>query len=249
MPTFSIEEFKSHLKDGFARPNRYFVTITPPPMLMFSIKMSDIKQLVYVCEMAELPGKSLEAIDDMLYGPNRKMPFAETFADLNLTFLCSKSLNEKRIFDEWQQFIVDDSFAINYFDYYKGDISIVMCDEKGKPMYEIQCQECYPSTVTGIPLSYSETDSIARLLVTFTYRLWKKIPLRGGDYNTIQVVQNFMSYLQENTSLVQNILGGALNVSNLLSVTNPIEVFTTIQSLFQNPQTSDKAASIIRNFN
>ena len=103
----SINDFKASFKKDLARPSRFDVNIPIPLTLIPYIKAS--KNLVYRCENAQLPGRTIGTVDQKTYGPIEKFPYLTTYNDLDLTFIVTDTMLEKYIFDYIFRFL------INYF--------------------------------------------------------------------------------------------------------------------------------------
>ena len=89
---------------GLAKTSRFVARInsSPLPMRDSDKDSSKIrKDLAYLCEAAELPGRGFVSTDIHYYGPNFKVPFQSSYEDLNLTFICRDSFLERQFFDDW----------------------------------------------------------------------------------------------------------------------------------------------------
>jgi hypothetical protein len=169
----NISEFKTVLKNlnGPAPTNRFHVYIEGGP----TMSLRDVKrELHLLCESAELPGKNLMTYEDKLYGPIRKIPYAMSFTETTMTFLCTnKGLREKRFFDEWQNIIVNNETSdVSYYDIYTGKIILKLYDEYNSLNYEAIFLEAYPLTVSPITLTHNPNSDYAKITVSFSYRRW-----------------------------------------------------------------------------
>ena len=103
---FSPDNFwhNANKKLGFAKSNRFIVTIPIPSVIGFDNET--VRSLQLQCETAELPGKNLVTQDVKIYGPTYKMAINKQFAnEITLNFLCTNSGIERNIFDAWIEYI------------------------------------------------------------------------------------------------------------------------------------------------
>ena len=103
---FSPDNFwhNANKKLGFAKSNRFIVTIPIPSVIGFDNET--VRSLQLQCETAELPGKNLVTQDVKVYGPTYKMAINKQFAnEITLSFLCTNSGIERNIFDAWIEYI------------------------------------------------------------------------------------------------------------------------------------------------
>ena len=191
----------SAIAGKLARPNRYTVLITMPPILSASMKNGSymkyaddfVKQniskpdnrLHLTCEAASLPGHSVQTKDIRTYGPIRKFAFDQSFSDISLTFMVGEDMLEKKIFEVWHQSIFDVStHNMNYYKEYVAPIHIFQQNRKDKVTYAIELYEAYPMTISDLSLSYAENDSYHKLSVTFAYRKWQEVTSESGGFDT-----------------------------------------------------------------
>mgnify|MGYP001571482611 CR=1 FL=1 len=126
----NVEAFKANMYMGIAKPNRYDVLISSPTR-GFS------PEIGMVAEEAMLPGKSLATRTMGLYGPTRKNPYQEVNTDLQITFICSSDMWERKWVEEWMRKVVNPKSG--YFGYYNDYISQIIIrqqDELGFTTYE-----------------------------------------------------------------------------------------------------------------
>ena len=179
--TLSVDLFREKLnvRHGPAPVNRYEVTIP------------GYSNLTFLCEQAELPGKTILTVEDKLYGPVRKIGYGQMFIDTTMTFICTaKGWAEKEFFDIWQNSIVDpEMFDASYYTDYTRNLELRTFTETNSPSYGIKFIEAFPLNVGAINLGWSQNNEYARLSVTFAYRRWTQLshvgeipPLRHGGF-------------------------------------------------------------------
>lgn len=180
--SLSMNDFKSINEQfgGLAKTNRFVVRIIPQGrfLLRYGTLMND---LVYLTEIADIPGRGFMNVDVRYYGPNQKLPFQTTYEDLNITILCRNLSLEREIFDDWMTIINPiNSFDFNYRDDYSSQIHIYTYDNTSTPNYHITMHNAYPLLINPQPVTWSD-EQFQRLIVSFTYTHWtrEKDPVPG----------------------------------------------------------------------
>lgn len=183
---------------GFAKSCRFIVRINPPRAFAPAAtgRNSMFRDLIYLCEAAEMPGRGFVSADVRYYGPNQKLPVQTQYEDTTMTFLCRSESTERQFFDDWMNIInPTNSFDFNYREDYETTIEIMQFAEyadkppeatvgpnKGlqqatpkapKETYRITLFNAFPMLVNPQPMTWAD-DQFQRLAVTFTYHKWKR---------------------------------------------------------------------------
>lgn len=182
---------------GFTRPSYFYVEIAPPPILRY--RATEARNLAFLCESTNLPGVSLATSEIRRYGfgPLEKKPYAPIFTDINFSFYVDAAGIIQNFFYEWMNGIVKfdevhygpsesyngktiEPFEVNYKNEYATDILITTVDEANNDIVNVRLRQAFPIFMSDVPLSWSDTDSISRLPVNFTFYNWKieKINIR-----------------------------------------------------------------------
>ena len=177
----NINEFKGNLKgQTLASPSRFRV--------LFSggiLKSGAARGIAYLCNQAQLPGKSFATNEIRTYGPIRKMPYSQIFDDLQLSMYCTEDMDVKKTFTDWMDAIGDNVTGnFNYYDNYTTNIDIEQLDENGNTVYTARCLEAYPVMTQPLSLDYSSRDSFHNLPVTFAYRKWEERPMSLNPFSS-----------------------------------------------------------------
>jgi hypothetical protein len=156
---------------GPAKSNRFIVEITGGPVIVISNSVQ--RDLMFLCEAAELPGRGFMSTDVRYYGPNFKAPYQTVYEDLNLTFICRDQFYEREIFDDWMNIINPvRSFNFEYKDTYTSTIRLhQFSDTENKSNYTFTFDKAYPILVSPQPATWAD-DNFHRLTVSFTYVRW-----------------------------------------------------------------------------
>jgi len=197
----SLDQFKASLiTDGTISINRYDVTFLDLISLSVAPTAEEIKSgifqkfdfsskiLTYRCESLNIPGVQLGTTDYKLYGgmPSLKIPNTRTFDEVQMTFLATRFMKDKYIFEEWIDKISD--FTNNNISYYNdcsSDIRIDVYNEKVTDMisgdsdtkFDENGQVVFSTTPIG-------TERKIELVPVYSLRLINSIPTR---VETVQV--------------------------------------------------------------
>jgi len=165
----SISTFMSSFTTELARPNRFDVKL---PLIQTLTMPAGLKQYLR-CENANLPSRTF-ATTEQKFGSNpiEKYPYQVTYNDVDMTFIVSGDMSEKKYFDAWHEMIMPSStFTPSYKNTYSGNIEITQYDLLNNPSYTVTLIDAYPIVVNQLDLDWS-SDGYHKLTVVFAYTYW-----------------------------------------------------------------------------
>lgn len=185
---------------SLAKSHRFIARIRPSGAFVQG-RIGILRDLTYLCEVGELPGRGLTTADVRYYGPNQKLPYQTTYEDITLNFLCRSASLEREFFDDWQRAINPmNSWDFNYRDDYSAFIDVFQYSEYSldggfspTAEYLITMHNAYPILVNPQPMTWSD-DIFQRLVVTLTYTHWTRpgydaeprVGPRGYSYELVE---------------------------------------------------------------
>lgn len=199
---FKINEFRSHFgkHNEFAKASKFEVIIAPPAAAPDLLPYAS--GLTFQCENAELPGYTINTVDNRIYGVPNPVASTASFADITLTFICAGDMWEKKFFDRWMDRIVPIN---NYNPKYKNEYSSPKIEinqyseflpegtesptAASQKAYSVSIFEAFPVAMAPLTLNWAD-DGILKLAVTFKYEYW--VPGSGrtqGPPSSIQSVE------------------------------------------------------------
>lgn len=191
-----MQDFKSVADDfgGLVRSCRFAVRIKPQGDLTRGfIPLS--RDLVYLCEMAELPARGFSVIDNIrYYGPGFALPVQSTYGDVSFTFMCRAASLEREMMDTWMSIInPTDTYDFRYRDDYRAEIDIFHFGEVSDGInydapeahYCISLIDAYPVLVNAQRMTWAD-DQFQRLDVTFTFTKWLRKDIDSPARGTYQ---------------------------------------------------------------
>jgi len=182
---------------GLARSARFVARITPSGSRIAGYGGGMIRDLMYLCEIADMPGREIGTHTVHYYGPDLKVPAQTAYQDFDMTFICRNGSYEREFFDTWMNFVNPPStYDFSYIDEYKAEIDIFTFADHGretvtvskdpanlvpniaKPtepvaQYNITIHRAYPIIVHQQPMTWAD-DNFQRLMVTFSYYNWTR---------------------------------------------------------------------------
>jgi hypothetical protein len=144
------------------------------------------------CESTNIPGRTF-ATTEQKFGsnPTEKHAYHTTYNDVDMTFIITEDptlisnmrqnlpsfeefgLKEKRLFDEWMNWINPvDSYDFRYKKDYVSDIIINQISNSGKRVFTCELLDAFPISVNQLDLDWSN-DGYHKLNVTFAYTRWR----------------------------------------------------------------------------
>lgn len=169
----SVSNFKRSFVKDLARQSRFNVFIPLPSKILPSSGGDSLRSLSYRCEIAQLPGRTLATTDQRTYGPIQKHPYLTTYTDIDLTLIVTDGLIEKKIFDNWIEYINPTSTNdFNYRRSYETALTINQYDVTDKLSYSVNLYEAYPISMNQLDLDWS-SEGYHKLMVTFAYTYWR----------------------------------------------------------------------------
>lgn len=164
-----ITEFK---KKGFARQARFEVTFASPN-LFDTVDVQRKNELQFRCETAQLPSRTIMTTEQKIYGYTEKYPYATSYDDITLNFFVSDDMQEKKLFDDWLNYVHPKStYNMRFKNQYETTITIKQYDTENKETHTVKLLEAYPIAVGELELNWA-SESIHILPVVFAYSRWE----------------------------------------------------------------------------
>ena len=175
-----VSKFSSKIAThGLASPNKFEVIFTNIPSMEGGLEAS---QLNLMCDQASLAGRDVQAILDLQYGVRRQVVYnGADYTPLSLSFLCSASMMEKSILEQWNNNCnpVNGGFNVGYYNDYIGELDIFVLDRSAKiRTYHQHYHEVYPKTVTAVELNHGTTNATLRVTAEIQYAYWTTNSIR-----------------------------------------------------------------------
>lgn len=209
----SIEDFKAYFAGAgeFSRTDLFNVIVEVPPEISSSFSLSS-RDLIFQCEGAELPGKSIDVLTLRHNLFIDRVPVDVMFPEVTLQFICRSDLLEKKVFDAWMNTMIntdEDDWRYGLVKYKRGatgeahrpyDTSVTICQKFHVPTAlnasAIKLIDAMPIQVASMPLNWQDT-SFHKLSVTFAYRRWEDTTVKLTSTERIETEDALLPDRQE----------------------------------------------------
>ena len=166
--TSSISSFKSALKGGGARANRFEVLVDFPA---FAGTSEDIRKTAFLCSSTQLPGSTLGVIEQPFRGRVLKLPGDRTFDEWDVTFVNDTDFALRNAFERWHNAM--NSYNSNTGNTEPGEVmssvTVYQLDSQDNRVKEYTLLLAWPTTVAPVEVGQDMNDQIETFSVTFAY--------------------------------------------------------------------------------
>lgn len=178
MAVLGVDDFKSKLKGGGARPNLFKATINFP-----AYADGDPELTSFMCEAAQLPGSTMGTIVIPFRGRQLKMAGDRTFAEWTVTCINDTDFAIRNSMERWMNGINAHSANTGLSSpiQYEADLKVEQLDREGTSIKEYVFRGAFPTDLSPIDLNYGTNDDIERFTTTFAYQYFDS---KGPDTTT-----------------------------------------------------------------
>ena len=170
MAILGVDDFKSKLRGGGARPNLFKATINFP-----AYAGGDVELTSFLCEAAQLPGSTLGTIIVPFRGRQLKMAGDRTFDVWTPTIINDTGFDVRNAMERWMNGMNahNENTGLNNPVQYEADLLVEKIDKDGSTLKTYNFRGCFPTAVSPIDLNYGANDEIERFSVEFQVQYWE----------------------------------------------------------------------------
>lgn len=170
MAVLGVDDFKSKLRGGGARPNLFKATINFP-----GYANGDAELTSFLCEAAQLPGSTMGIIPVPFRGRILKMAGDRTFPEWTITVINDTDFAVRNSVERWMNGMNAHSANTGLASpiAYEADLKVDQLDREGTSVKDYTFRGAFPIDLSPIELSYGATDEIERFTVTFAYQYFE----------------------------------------------------------------------------
>ncbi len=186
----SIDDFKATVtkRQGLAKTNRFLTIFTPPTQALVNLNpmdivgrfanstfnakslISDPRDIAFLTESAQLPGRNLNTLDFSAEKETLKLPNGFIDDDVTMTFYVTNDYYMKDMMETWMSSIVDtENYTLGYKKNYQTDIVIQQLNSFDRNVYGVRLINAYPIAIGALALNNESENAFQRLQVTFAY--------------------------------------------------------------------------------
>ena len=196
----TIDDFKSRLVQGGARPNLFEVEFNFPTAIGEQLSVSTVEEDLKFRMMikgAQLPASNIAEVVVPFRGRQLKVAGDRRFDPWTITIMNDGDFNIRDAFEKWSNFIIkvsDGSGTINPADYQaewtvhqlgRGAGDLMTPGEQNTNQLPVlrsyRMRGCWPSAISGIELSYDSADTIEEFQVTMQVQYWEAFDKDAQD--------------------------------------------------------------------
>jgi len=193
---FRIQDIKSELSGGGARPSLFNVQIIFPAGLAFGANTSPnavngptevARKFQFMCKAASIPPSTIRPIEVPYFGRKIKVAGARAFPEWSTTVINDEDFSIRHAMEEWSQAINAHSAnlrsrgATSDPESYKATAIVQQfAKDEVTPIRKYVFQGCWPSEVAAITLDWDTDATIEEFQVTWAYDLWELDPNLNG---------------------------------------------------------------------
>ena len=170
MAILGVDDFKSKLRGGGARPNLFKATINFP-----GYANGDAELTSFMCETAQLPGSTMGQIIVPFRGRQLKMAGDRTFDAWTVTIINDTDFAIRDAMERWMNGMNAHSANTGLSSpiAYEADLKVDQLDRDGAVIKTYTFRGSFPQDLSPIDLAYSSNDEIERFQVTFAYQYFE----------------------------------------------------------------------------
>jgi hypothetical protein len=168
---FNINEIRSQLTGGGARPTLFQVQITNP-----ANNSGDLK-LPFMCKAAALPTSNLGTIEVGYFGRKIKVAGDRTFDEWTVTIINDEDFLIRNAMEEWSNSINlhqqnTNAFGTSAPSAYKSQATVQQYGKDGSILRTYNFNGLFPTNVSEIGMDWDSNDTLEEFTVTFQYDWW-----------------------------------------------------------------------------
>lgn len=170
MATLGVDDFKSKLIGGGARPNLFKAIVNFP-----AYAQGDTELTSFMCKGAQLPASVIAQLDVPFRGRQLKIAGDRTFENWTITVINDTGMEVRNAMERWMNGMnehVNNAGLSNPTDY-QADMAIEQLDKSGNVTKTYTIRGAYPVNVAAIDLSYDSNDAIEEFTVELAYQYWE----------------------------------------------------------------------------
>ena len=164
MAILGVDDFKSKLKGGGARPNLFNVKMNFP-----AYALGDAELTSFMCKAAALPASTVNVISVPFRGRQLKIAGDRTFETWTVTVINDTDFSVRDAMERWMNGINSHNANTGFNDpaEYQTDLSVEQLDKDGIVLKTYNFRSCFPTSVGAIELSYETVDTVEEFTVEF----------------------------------------------------------------------------------
>lgn len=170
MAILGVDDFKSKLVGGGARPNLFKATVNFP-----GFAGGDVELTSFMCKAAQLPSSIVGTIPVPFRGRVLQLAGDRTFEPWTITVVNDTNFKVRNAFERWMNAINshNQNTGLTNPVSYQADMTIEQLDKSGATVKRYDFRGTFPTAVSAIELSYDAGDQIEEFTVELQVQYWE----------------------------------------------------------------------------
>lgn len=169
---FNVNEIRSQLTYGGARPNLFQVQFNNPANSAGDLKVP------FLVHSAEIPAATLGEVQVPYFGRFIKLAGNRTYSNWTVSIQNDEDFLIRNALENWSNKINSFEGNVNTFGgpeatRYKSTARVVQLGKSGNSLRTYKFNGIFPVDVSGIGLSWADNDQIETYQVTFAFDWWE----------------------------------------------------------------------------
>jgi hypothetical protein len=170
---FRIDQFKTQLKGGGARPNQFQVRIAFPGWVQNDRALLETSS--FLVSIAELPGQTIGTTPVYYRGREIKLAGDKVFAPFQCTILNDTDFRLRAGLEEWMNGIESNGLKTGFTNptAYQASLDVMQLDRNGQTLRSYKMLGAFPVDISPIGLDFSANDQLSTFSVSFQYQYFE----------------------------------------------------------------------------
>ena len=170
MAILGVDDFKSKLRGGGARPNLFKATVNFP-----GYAGGDVELTSFLCKTAQLPASVMNVIEIPFRGRQLKIAGDRTFEPWTVTILNDTDFSIRNAMERWMNGINQHNNNTGLVDpvEYQADMIVEQLNKAGESVKRYDFRGTFPTNVSAIELSYDTENAIEEFTVELQVQYWE----------------------------------------------------------------------------
>lgn len=183
MTTFNINQFRSSIGNGGARPNQFMVSLSFPTFVPSASQAT--QRAPFLVHNASLPGVDQPPATVMYRGREFHMTGDMVFQPMTIAFYNSDDMVLRTAFEQWMngQENYIQKFGQTNPSAYMRDVDIYQLDRNGVVLKGYKLLDAFPINVGEIALGFDQNNQVSSTTVTLRYQTFTFTENVGGNIN------------------------------------------------------------------
>lgn len=169
MAILGVDDFKSKIRGGGARPNLFKVTLNFP-----GYAGGDVELASFMCKTGQLPASTIAPITVPFRGRQLQMAGDRTFEPWTVTIINDTDFNVRDAMERWMNGMAahTQNTGLTSVTEYEADMIVEQLNKAGDTIKTYNFVGAFPTNVSAIELAYDANDTIEEFTVEFQIQYW-----------------------------------------------------------------------------